>query len=206
MHESVCKNLEFSAYEDNLKRGVEFKNGDNVEGLEHVLYKCPHCESEFSITATNNVLSCEKCGYSVVSNKLGIFSQNGEKPIIYTLPNEWYSLIENSVMKEVEKEGFSLETEADIYKINDKKHAFELVGNGTVRYDKVNFYIDGQLFGKEYKQEIYALTFPILPFIPGKYFEIQNGNDIFRICPKNPEIVMRWILALKCAYKLANID
>lgn len=206
VHETVCQHLSFSAYEENLKRGVEYKNGDNVEGLENVLYKCPHCESEFTITASGNVLTCEKCGYSVVSNKLGILNKNCEKPIVYTLPNEWYSYIENSVMKEVEKDDFTLETEAEIYKINDKKHAFELAGNGTVSYDKTNFYINGTLFGEEFKQEVYAATFPILPFIPGKYFEIQNGNDIFRICPKNPETVMRWVLAIKCAYQILNKD
>ena len=44
----------------------------------------------------------------------------------------------------------------------------------------------------------------MLPFIPGKRFEIQDGEDIYRIVPQNPIVTTEWILTLKAVHKLAN--
>ncbi len=204
VHKAVCDNLYFNAYADNLSKGVEFKNGDNLEGLENVLYKCPNCKEEFTVRAKGNVMFCDKCGYSVLGNKVGTLTQNGDIPLVYQMPNNWYNFIEEGVMKEVEMEGFKLFSKAEFHKINDKKHCFEYVGEGTIALDKENFYLNGKLYGERFEKTIYAQNFPILPFIPGKHFEVQDGKDIYRVYLEKPEQTMRWILALKQVYRLAN--
>ena len=204
VNETICKHLDFNAYEDNLVRGVEYKNGDNLEGLENVLYKCPNCNEEYSVNASGNVMSCEKCGYSVKGTKLGPLEQNGDIEIVYNMPPKWYEFIEKGVKKEVEQDNFKLSSNAEFYKINDKKHCFEPAGSGTVTLDRQNFYLKGNVYGKEFEKTIGAGQFPILPFAPGKYFEIQEGKDIFRVYLEKPEETMHWILALKHVYTLIN--
>lgn len=202
----IEEHLFFDAYRNNDKAKVYYKNGDNVEGLETVLYKCPHCQKDYSIKVKNkNVLECENCGYSVKSDCYGILHQNGEIPIVYKYVSDWHKFEEDCVYNKVVSDSdFRFSTFAEIHKINDKKNKFEKVGEGTITLDLENFIIDGKVFGKEFYKEVYAKNFPMLPFVPGKRFEIQDGDDIFRIIPQNPIVTMEWILALKAIHKLGK--
>ena len=199
----IEKHVYFDAYRNNLEDKTEYKNGDNIEGLENVLYKCPNCGSEYTISSNKNVLTCSNCGYSVKSNKLGLLHINSNFHLHFSLVSDWHAFIEKSVYEKIKSTPeYYLSTKAKIHKINDKKHKFEEVGYGEVTLDKSNFTIDGVLFNKPFKKEIFAGNFPILPFVPGKRFEIQDGNDIYRIYPEKPERAMEFIFAVKSIFKL----
>ena len=47
--ENVVKTLSFDAYKEQETLKVKYKGGENIEGLENVLYACPHCKSEFAV-------------------------------------------------------------------------------------------------------------------------------------------------------------
>lgn len=201
----IEKHLYFDAYRNNLEDKIEYKNGDNVEGLENVLYRCPSCNLEYSIKSNNNVLTCSNCGYSVKSDKLGILHKNSDHPLHFSLVSDWHAHIEKYVYEKIKANpDFKLQTIAEIHKINDKKHRFERAGNATVTLDLQNFTIDGVLFGEKFQKCIYAGNFPTLPFVPGKRFEIQDGNDIYRIYPENPKICMEFIFAVKSIFKIIH--
>jgi hypothetical protein len=62
--------------------------------------------------------------------------------------------------------------------------------------------MSGTYHGEPFTEEIPTSAFPILPFRPGEYFEIQHGEKIYRIIPDNPGIVMKWIFVLKASFRL----
>ena len=48
---AMCENaLLFDAYSEQEELRIRYKGGDNLEGLENVLYMCPHCGKEFSVS------------------------------------------------------------------------------------------------------------------------------------------------------------
>ncbi|MBE7087783.1 MAG: hypothetical protein E7369_05745 [Clostridiales bacterium] len=202
----VETHLSFDAYRNNEVNKVAFKNGDNVVGLENVLYKCPSCGVEYSIEAVeDNVLACNKCGYKVKSDKYGLLSAVGDTDAVFKYPSDWHAYIEDSVYQSIkDNKDYSLQTSADIYMINEKKHRFEKAGHGTVRLNFDEFIIDANLFGQEFHKTVYAGDLPILPFVPGERFEIQDGTDIYRIVPDDGRIVMKWIFTLKSAFKIRH--
>ena len=199
----IENHLDFDAYRNNEIDKIEYKNGDNIVGLENVLYICPHCKKEYTIKPDNhNVLTCSNCGYSVKSDKLGLLHQNGDKPLIYKYVSDWFRFVE-SIEKDylLSCDNFNFSTNAEIHKINDKKHKFEKVGNGKITLDKNTFTIDGVLYNNKFYKQIFACNFPTLPCVPGKRFEIQDGADIYRIYPENPKTVMKWLNYVKALYK-----
>lgn len=202
----VNSHLYFDAYKNNLIDQISYKNGDNLEGIENVLYKCPHCNKEYVMQVKNeNELTCLSCGYSVKSNEQGILSSNGEIPLIFNLVSDWHKFIEDSIFEKVKNTpNFEISTDAEVYKINDKKRRFELAGNVKVTLDTKIFTLDGTLYNQPFYKEISAKTTPILPSTPGKCFEIQADNDTYRICPQNPEKSIEWLLTLKAVYRLNN--
>lgn len=202
----VTEHLSFDAYRHNEEEHVYYKNGDNVEGLEHVLYKCPACGKEFTIWVKGrNKLCCEECGYTVKSDNYGILSLVGDGEPIYKYPSDWHAFIEESVYEFVkEHPNFFYETHAEIHAINEKKHRYEKIGRGMITFDFNKFVMEGTLNDKPFTEEIPTHAFPILPFRPGAYFEIQHGEKIYRIIPDNPEIVMKWIFTLKATFRLKH--
>lgn len=202
----VTEHLSFDAYRHNDEKKVYYKNGDNVQGLEYVLYKCPCCHKEFTIYARGkNKLVCEECGYAVKSDNYGKLSLIGVGDPIFEYPSDWHAFIEESVYEFVkEHPNFYYETPAEIHAINEKKHKYEPVGRGTIGFDFDKFVMEGTMNGKPFVETISTQAFPILPFRPGAYFEIQHGEQIYRIIPDNPEIVMKWIFTLKATFRLKH--
>ena len=202
----VTEHLSFDAYRHNDEEKVYYKNGDNVEGLEHVLYVCPNCKQEFSIWVRGkNKLVCEDCGYTVKSDNYGILSRVDSGEIVYQYPSDWHAAIEESVYEFVkEHPNFYYETLADIHTINEKKHRYERVGRGKIGFDFDKFVMEGFINDRPFVEEISTQAFPILPFRPGAYFEIQHGGNIYRIIPDNPSIVMKWIFTLKATFRLKH--
>lgn len=204
----IEEHLGFDAYRNSEKNKVYFKNGDNVEGLENVLYKCPKCKKEYCMSVKNkNTLVCSRCGYEAVSDNYGLLRCTDGSEAIYKYPSDWYKFIEESVLDEVKaNRDFYMQTQADIYKINEKKHEYERAGEGSVGFNFDNFIIDGEIYGKEFHKEIHTASFPMLPFQPGERFEIQHGEDIFRIVPKDGRIVMKWIFTLGAVFNILHSE
>ena len=204
LEEMVEQHLSFDAYRHNADQKIAFQNGDDIRGLEHVLYQCPACGREFTISAIEtHTLSCSACGYTVQSDVYGrLTAQNGQETI-FSYPSDWHSYIENNVQRDIqENPDYLLQTHATILQINEKRHRFEPVGKGKVSLAASGFRIDGTIDNQPFQQDFPTEAFPMLPFKPGKCFEIQRGNEIYRIQPDDGSIVMKWILTLKTAYRL----
>ena len=73
-----------------------------------------------------------------------------------------------------------------------------------ISFDFNKFVMKGTYMGEDFTEEIPTSAFPILPFRPGAYFEIQHGEQIYRIIPDDPEIVMKWIFTLKATFRLKH--
>ena len=75
---------------------------------------------------------------------------------------------------------------------------------GTVTLDKEGFTIKGVINGEE--AEIFASIsgVPTLPFSPGKHFEIQSGDLIYRCVLDDGKQVMKFINMVKCFYELKS--
>ena len=202
----IEEHLSFDAYRTNAERKLPYKNGDCLEGLENVLYKCPDCGADYSIAVKDgHSLICYKCGYAVRSDEYGtLYREDGAEPV-YKYPTDWHAYIENAVFEEVKSNpDFKLEGRARIQKIDEKKHKFVEVGEGCIALDFDHLSIDGAIFDEPTHRQFRTDAFPILPFRPGKYFEIQHGQEILRIIPEDPRQIMHWILVLKATYKIKH--
>lgn len=200
----VEEKLRYNAYETQEKERVIYKHGDNIEGLENVLYKCPKCGSEFSIKSkSKNILECNTCGNEAKSDKYGFLEKVKESDVIYKYPNEWYDYIQEHVLEEVKNNPYYfIQSHAKIKMIDYKKHKFVFVGDANIKLDKEKFTISGNINGEEVFKEVSIATFPMLPFKPGVHFEIQDGMDIYRIILDKSEEVMKWVMSLKALFTL----
>ncbi|MBE6729397.1 MAG: 1-acyl-sn-glycerol-3-phosphate acyltransferase [Ruminococcaceae bacterium] len=202
--EKAEKALLFDAYREQEEIKALYKNGANIEGLENVLYFCPVCKKEFTIEVKNkNTIYCTHCGFEQQSDKYSFMHLAGSvgKEIRYV--SDWSRLIYNDLKEKlIRTPNTVLEAQTVIEMINPEKHRFEKVGEGNITLTKAGFTLRGEISGE--KTEIFTSInqIPTLPFSPGNYFEIQNGDIIYRLRLKDAKLIMKFINTVKAFYEI----
>ena len=196
--------LYYNAYDDQENNMIEYKKGDNIEGLENVLFKCLKCNHEFTHKIINkNVMVCNNCNNMAVADKFGFLNKVEDDDIVIKKVSDWSNKLENDLYQEISNnENYIIKDHAKIQMINFKKHQFKDVGECIISLGKEGFKLNGSLNNQPFNETISTKEFIVLPFKPGKYFEIQHGMDIYRILLDNPNQTSKWMLVLKSFYKL----
>lgn len=202
----VMEQLDFDSYKNQKTQMVEFKKGNNIEGLENVLYWCPKCNSEFTNRNVSiDTMKCEKCGNEVYCDNYGFLHKKDDDSVCYEHVSDWYLELYNRLKYEIYKNPeFSIMENVKIDMLNYKKHQFEEVGNAQLTLNKDKFIINGIINSEEKFIEVPIKKIPTLPFKPGKRLEIQDGNTIYRCNFENGQSVSKWINLIKIFYELNN--
>ncbi len=206
IEDAVTAALDFDAYREQDKLRVHYKHGGNIEGLEKVLYRCPHCETEFSMGVKNkSTLFCSACGYELVSDEHGLLHNEKGLGEEYRYVSDISSLTQKALRRQIEDGSLtSLSFPARVEMIDYKKKKFRPVGETSVTLTKDAFLLDGTLKGDEVSLTLPIVNFASLPFKAGSYLEIQNEQTIYRCFPEDGSLVMKLIHMVKIFYAIRN--
>lgn len=200
--------LMYDAYREQEEWKVKYAKGSNIEGLENVLYVCPHCGGEHTMRVRDtSVIFCTECGYEEQCDEFGfLHNHKGLGPEIRYV-SDWSRLIYDSLKRKVESGAVTgLSDSMQIRMIDYKKHKFVDVGQGTLTLENGCFTISGTINGEEKELAICAQGLPTLPFSPGKYLEIQDGKTIYRCVLNDGRQVMKFINLVKIFYQLRHAE
>lgn len=194
--------LDFDAYREQERLLVKYKNGSNIEGLENVLYICPHCKKEFTMQTQGNRIFCCECGYEEQSDEYGFLRcVSGAEDIRYV--SDWSKMIyelERDRIAHGEVVGLSLR--AEIHMIDYDSRKFVPVHTGRVMLDSEKFTL---FFDDDEHIEpvtIPVTTFASLPFKPGKNVELQKGLDIYRLVLDDGRMAAKIVNMVEAFYEL----
>ncbi len=202
--EKTDKALLFDAYREQDEKKIKYLGGSKLAGLEHVLHMCPHCMSEFSMEVRDGSrLVCRKCAYEQVSDEYALLSRKSAHGPELRYVSDWSRFIQDSLRKRVEVgEEHSISSSAEIHMVDPVKNKFVHVGRGKLSLSRDGFTIDGELGGEPVELSISIANVPALPFSPGRYIEVQHGENIYRCFPEDGRIVIKYINLLKIFYEL----
>ena len=200
LYQLVRNNIDYNSYENQKKNMIPYKHGNNVEGLEYVLYQCPKCKSiKTMISKDISKLSCTCCGYEVDTNNYGLFNGEG---LIFDNPADWsIEILENFKKELILNSDYQLNDEVTISMINSRSHKFEEVGTGHISINKENIILKGTINNNAIEYRFFTNAYPMLPFVPGKHLEIQDEQNIYRLKFKDPYNIMIFINILKIVNK-----
>ena len=195
--------LLFDAYREQEELRIKYKKGSCIEGLENVLYRCPHCGAEFQMEAKGNRLSCAACGFAEEADEYGFLHKCSDVGEEIRYVSDWSRRIYERAHASLAADGaFSLSTDAKIRMIDYKKHKFVEVGAACVTLTHEGFHLTGNLRGEDVELRIPTTCFASLPFSPGKHFDIQHGKDIFRCYPEDGRRAIAFVHAVKALYEI----
>lgn len=204
IYNKIEEKIYYNAYKNNEVDKIKYKNGDNLEGLEYVLFKCPHCQKEKVIISENgNTLKCKECGYTVKGNEYGFLESVNDSKLYFKHPSDWYFDTYNEYKEKVINEGvITLNEEVEIKMINYKKKKYEVVGNGEVTLNSENIILKGKINDEEVNKEFFITNYPYLPFMPGRYLDLQDGKDIYRLVFKEKYDITKFVMLVKIYHNL----
>ncbi len=183
--EDISEIVDKAIYHDDEKAmaGLRYPAKDTVKGLDSIIYKCPECGAEFSLTAENCRVSCSACGFSTELTDSYRFTSGKMKSI-----NDWFywqidMLDLGGVMEEDIKIGAV-----------DKKGNMDMnAGEGHIRLDKNRLSLKGKVFGEDIEYDVGLDILGGAPYTPNKEFDIYYRKRLLYIQPKDPKTVVKWV-------------
>ncbi len=188
INQIINESIAYNEYEYIKEKGLTFKYKKKAEGLENVLYYCPKCHQEFTISTKGNTVKCDHCGFSL--NILEDYHFNKNEFNINTI-HDWYELIKKYENEHIEN--VYLETEVDVRKFNIENKKLDETGTGKCILTNHSFKFIGDLKVQEFEIEIANLR--ALAFSAGLEFECYHDNELYYFYPKtNKKECTKWAL------------
>lgn len=201
--QKIHEAIDFDAYKEQEHLCIRYKNACVLDGLDNVLYRCPHCGKAYTVKVIDHhTIRCENCGYAERADEYGFLHLIGDvgKEIRYV--SDWSRKIYQDLKKEIEKDpAFALSTMADIYVLDRKAGRFESIGRGNVTLTRDCFQLESIAEGGFHVKASIG-KMPSLPFKPGKCFDIQTGNEIYRCFPDDGRTAVQFVHITEILYHL----
>ena len=196
--------LLFDAYREQEEYLVKYKNNDNIEGLENVLYLCPHCRRDFTIAVKDkSTILCTECGYAQKSDEYAFLHKISKEGEEIRYPSDWSRIIYQDLKKKIESGECSLfSSKTKVLTIDKKSNKYTEIGEAVLTIDRERVTLRGNGADGEIDVSVPTASFPSLPFSPGCYLEVQNADHIYRCALEDGRLVMKLVNAVKIFYEL----
>lgn len=167
--------------------GVEYKSEDISRGVDKILFKCPVCMKEGTVTAGENRIRCE-CGLDATLDSTYRLHNAPFKSI-----NEWFEWQQASIDTENEK----LVSKARLGCCKEDGFMDPYAGEGEIYLDKDVFKLSGTIHGEAIDFSVKTEKIGAFPITPGDHFDIyHNGNLIYVYPEPNPNLTVKWVCFL----------
>ncbi len=167
-------------------RGVTYRSVAPAAGLDGILYRCPACEREFTMTAEGNTLTCP-CGMRATLGE--DYRLQG---VPFDTPLDWYDWQCAAL-----DTGTPLTCEARVgtYGRDGKmdKHA----GHARITLDREKFTFEGEAFGEALSFTRTTDSLPAFPITVGEEFDVYHRNVLYYLFPEpDNRAAMKWVAYL----------
>ena len=185
------------------EQGIRITEDFRADGLNRILYKCPHCMAEGKTEGKGTSFTCHNCGVVYDMDEYGELKERGGNTRFGHIP-DWYAWERQCVRDEVTEGTYSLDTDVRIGIIADYK-ALYMVGEGHLHHDGNGFTLTGCDGKLEYHQgptACYSCYSDYYWYEIGDVICIGDRKRLYYCFPDKKDIVARTRLATEEIYRL----
>ena len=203
----------YDDYKWQLENKIKIKSKYRAHNIHKVLYKCPHCNKDYSMRSEGIKLWCSKCGVSYEMNEYGqlicIFGKGK-----FTHAPDWYKWERSEVVKEVEAGIYYFEDTVRIEHLDNYQVGFRQLGTIKFIHDMNGLHLHGVLDnGDEFHFDNPCENTPSIHIDydykklgtvkRGQAIDINTINDTWFIFPlTNNEVITKIHFAVEALYDL----
>lgn len=167
--------------------GVEYKCKDMSRGVDKILFKCPKCMREGTISAGDNHIRCD-CGLDATLDSAYRLHNAPFDRI-----NEWFEWQQASINVENE----SIESKARLGCCKADGFMDPYAGEGEIYMDKDVFKLSGTLHGERIEFSVESEKIGAFPISPGDHIDIYHEGKLIYIYPQpDQRTSVKWVCFL----------
>ena len=202
----LAERFSFDNFRDQQERQIRICEPFRADGLNRVLYKCPHCGKEGTMIGKGVSLRCGSCGKTYLLSETGFLqAQEGETEFPH-IP-EWYRWERSCVRQELLDGSYRLDIPVRICMLVDSKSIYR-VGEGQLVHTREGFHLSGCEGKLDYRQKpssSYSLYSDYFWYELGDMICIGNSKLLYYCFPAGQQdVVAKTRLAAEELYKLTK--
>lgn len=176
-----------------------------ADGLNRILYKCPHCLAEGCTEGSGTTLVCHNCGVKYEMDELGQLSALSGDTKFSHIP-DWYAWERECVRTELESGSYNLDTNVNIGMLVDY-NALYFVGTGQLHHDTGGFTLTGcggKLTYSQGPRSCYSCYSDYYWYEIGDVICIGDNDKLYYCFPDKKDIVAKTRIAVEELFKLLS--
>ncbi len=191
LNTKVREAFSFDNFRHQQENNIVIDEDFRADGLERVLYKCPHCMSEGTNVGKGISMTCSACGVTYELTDLGALKcLNGEAK--FTHIPDWFAWQRNEVRCELEEGRYLFDGDVDIYMMVNYSALYK-VGEGHLRHSEEGFHLvgcDGELDYTQSPLNSYSIFADYFWYEIGDMVCIGNKRHLFYCFPKSEKAIV----------------
>ena len=204
----LAERFSFDNFRDQQEQQIRITEPFRADGLNRVLYKCPHCGNEGAMTGKGTTLTCNSCGKTYLLTETGFLeAQEGETKFSH-IP-DWYRWERSCVRQELLDGSYRLDIPVRICMLVDSRSIYR-VGEGRLIHTREGFHLSGCEGRLDYRQKptsSYSLYSDYFWYELGDMICIGNSKALYYCFPTGQQdVVAKTRLAAEELYKLTKAD
>ena len=204
----LAERFSFDNFRDQQEQQIRITEPFRADGLNRVLYKCPHCGNEGAMTGKGTTLTCNSCGKTYLLTETGFLeAQEGETEFSH-IP-DWYRWERSCVRQELLDGSYRLDIPVRICMLVDSRSIYR-VGEGRLIHTREGFHLSGCEGMLDYRQKptsSYSLYSDYFWYELGDMICIGNSKALYYCFPTGQQdVVAKTRLAAEELYKLTKAD
>ena len=205
LSDGLDRAFSFDYFDWQKKNDVRITDGFRADGLERILYKCPHCGTEGEMTGKGTGLTCRHCGRHWELTPLGdLQAAEGETEFPH-IP-DWYRWEREQVRGELLDGSYKLDIDVDIAMLVDFNAIYK-VGQGRLTHDREGFTLtgcDGRLHYTQKPTASYGLYADYYWYEIADTICIGDNRCLYYCFPREKYPVAKTRLAAEELYKICK--
>jgi len=174
-----------------------------ADGLNRILFRCPHCDREDKTEGKEIHWTCHDCGKQYELTQLGYLKATDGDTMFDHVP-DWYDWQRRQVRQELTDGTYRLDRTVQIGMVVDYKAVY-MVGQGRLVHDENGFRLtgcDGRLDYTQGPLHSYSINADYLWYEIGDVLCIGNHDVLYFCFPEGGDCVAKTRIAVEELYKM----
>ena len=204
----IREEFSFDNFKWQQENKVKIDEPFRADGLNRVLYKCPHCLTEGKMEGKGIHITCHECGKKYELDEYGYLRATEGETKFSHVP-DWYAWERECVKEELLSGEYRLDKTVDVYMLVDTKGLYR-VGEGRLVHSAEGFHLtgcDGKLDYVHHPLGSYSLYADYFFYEIGDVICIGTPKILYYCFPKGDEdVVAKTRLATEELYKILSAE
>ena len=208
INEGLKKALTYDDYKYQKDNGILITEPYRAEGLNKILYQCPHCKTEHKMSSEGAELFCTECGKRWYLNEDGTLKALEGETEFSHIP-DWFEWERSEVRAQIERGEYTFEDDVEVYSL-PRCYKYEPLGFGKLTHDpEQGFVLTGHYRGKDYRIQRMPLQtnslhveYDFLRIKPFDLVDISTENDSFYCYTTKKDVITKLAFATEEIYKI----